>query len=127
MGKVVAKVKLTNLFDATKSVEVQAVVDTGATMMVLPQELVDELGLEKLREVEVRYADNRRELKSVYRAVDVEIEGRASTFDVLAEAEGTQPLMGQVVLEILDLHVDARKRRLIPNPESPETPMVEIL
>ena len=127
MGKVVAKVKLTNLFDATKSVEVQAVVDTGATMMVLPQELVDELGLEKLREVEVKYADNRTATKSVYEVAKIEVTGRVSNFDVLAEAEGTQPLIGQVVLEILDLHVDARKQRLIPNPESPETPMVEIL
>ena len=57
----------------------------------------------------------------------VEVKGRASNFDVLAESEGSQPLIGQVALEILDLHVDARGRKLVPNPASPETPMVEIL
>ena len=38
MGKVVEKVKLTSLFEPEKSVEVDAVIDTGATMLVLPQD-----------------------------------------------------------------------------------------
>ena len=36
MGKVVEKVKLTSLLEPEKSVEVKAVIDTGATMLVLP-------------------------------------------------------------------------------------------
>ena len=127
MGKVVEKVRITNLLDPAKFVEVEAVVDTGATMVVLPQEIVDELGLKKVREVRVRYANNSTQSKSVYGVATVEISGRTGNFDVLAEAAGSQPLIGQVVLEILDLVVDSRTRRLIPNPMSPETPMVEIL
>ena len=127
MGKVIEKVKLTNLFDTARSVEVEAVIDTGATMMVLPQDTVDELGLRKIRDVKVKYANGKTELKSVYGVVTVEIKGRTGNFDVLAESEGSQPLVGQVVLEILDLVVDPRTRKLMPNPASPETPMVEIL
>jgi len=41
MGKVIEKVKITNLLDSTRSVEVEAVIDTGATMVVLPQNIVD--------------------------------------------------------------------------------------
>jgi predicted aspartyl protease len=48
-------------------------------------------------------------------------------FDVLAGVEGSQPLIGQVVLEVLDLVVDPKTRSVIPNPASPEMPMVEIL
>ena len=44
MGKVIEKVKLTNLFEPAKWTEVEAVVDTGATMLVLPQPVVDKLG-----------------------------------------------------------------------------------
>jgi len=127
MGKVIEKVKITNLLEPTKSVEVEAVIDTGATMVVLPQNLVDELMLKKIREVKVRYANNSTELKSIYGVVTIEIKGRTGNFDVLAEAEGSQPLIGQVVLEIMDLVVDPRTRTLIPNPMSPEMPMVEIL
>jgi clan AA aspartic protease len=127
MGKVIERVKFTSLFDPNKSIEVEAVIDTGATMVVLPQNLVDELGLKKVHEVKVRYANNATEVKSIYGVVTIEIKGRTGNFDVLAEAEGSQPLVGQVVLEVLDLVVDPKTRTLIPNPRSPDMPMIEIL
>ncbi len=127
MGKVIEKVRFTCLFDQIKSIEIEAVIDTGATMVVLPQDIVEKLGLKKVRETKVRYANNTTELKTIYGVVTIEIKGRTGNFDVLAEAEGSQPLIGQVVLEILDLVVDPRTRTLAPNPLSPEMPMVEIL
>ena len=48
MGKVIEKVKLTSLFDPTKSVEVEAIIDTSATMLVLPQSIVEQLHLRKM-------------------------------------------------------------------------------
>ena len=126
MGKVIEKVRIKNVFDPSKSIEIEALVDTGATMMVLPEDMVRELGLKKVREVKARYANNKVEMKPVYRAVIVEILGREGTFDVIGEEEGAQPLIGQVVLEVLDLVVDPRTRKLIPNPASPETPMIDI-
>jgi hypothetical protein len=77
--------------------------------------------------VKVKYANTKTEQKSIYGVVTIEIKGRTGNFDVLAETEGSQPLIGQVVLEILDLVVDPRTRTLVPNPQSPEMPMVEIL
>ncbi|MBI3989346.1 MAG: retroviral-like aspartic protease family protein [candidate division NC10 bacterium] len=127
MGKVIEKVKLTNVFDPAKSVEVEAVIDTGATMLVLPQDLIDELQLRKMREVSVRYANNKTEVKSIYGVVTVGIKGREGEFNALAEVEGCEPLVGQIVLEQLDLVVDPSTRTVIPNPRSPEMPMVEIL
>jgi clan AA aspartic protease len=127
MGKVVEKVRLTNLLDPSKSLEVEAVIDTGATMLVLPQEVVEQLGLKKMREVNVRYANNKAESKAVYGVVTAEIKGRAGEFNVLAEVEGSQPLVGQIVLEQLDLVVDPGARCIVANPRSPEVPMVEIL
>ena len=59
MGKIIEKVKLTSLFNPKKSVEVEAVVDTGATMVVLPKDIVEALELRKVREVKVRYATTR--------------------------------------------------------------------
>jgi clan AA aspartic protease len=127
MGKITEKVKLTNLFDMTKTKEVEAVIDTGATMLVLPQDIIDELDLRKMREVRVRYANNETEIKSIYGVVTVEICGRAGEFNVLGEPEGAQPLIGQIILEQLDLIVDPSARKVIPNPRSPEMPMIEIL
>ncbi len=127
MGKVIEKVKITNVLEPAKTTDVEAVIDTGATMVVLPQNIVHQLGLKKIPEAKVRCANNKTELKSVYGVVTIEIKGRTGNFDVLAEAEGSQPLIGHVVLEILDLVVEPRTRKLIPNPISPGMPMVEIL
>ena len=126
MGKVIEKVKLTNLFDPKKSVEVEAVIDTGATMVVLPKNLVNELGLEKIEDVRVKYADGRVERKEVYGVVKLELKGRVGNFDVLAENEEAQPLIGQIVLERLDLIIEPSTRKLIPNPRSPDMPMIEV-
>ena len=127
MGKVVEKIKLINVFEPEKEIELEAIIDTGATMLVLPQNVIDKLNLRKMREVKVRYANNKTEIKSIYGVVTVEICGRAGEFNVLAEPEGAQPLVGQIILEQLDLIVDPSTRKVIPNPRSPEMPMVEIL
>lgn len=127
MGRVTAKVKLTNVFEPGKTVEVEALIDTGAMMLVLPQDIVDELGLRKFREATVRYANNKTEVKPVYGVVTAELKCRAGEFDVLAESEGCQPLVGQILLEQLDLIVDPGTRSVIPNPRSPDMPMVDVL
>ena len=127
MGKVVERVKVTNFKDPSKSIEIEAIIDTGATMSVLPMDLIQKLGLEKIDEVNVRYADNSIKRKEVYGSIILEIAGRKAVFDVLAENEGAQPLIGQIVLERLDLVIEPSTRRVIPNPRSPETPMIKIL
>ena len=127
MGKVIEKVKLTSLFEPKKSVEVDAVIDTGATMVVLPKDIVNALGLRKVREVKVRYANNKVETRPIYLVVTIELKGRSANLDVLVEEKGSQPLIGQVLLELLDLIVEPKTRKLIPNPASPEMPMMEIL
>ena len=127
MGKVMEKVKLTSLFEPKKSVEVDAVIDTGATMVVLPKDIVDALGLRKVREVKVIYANNKVETKPIYGVVTIELKGRSANLDVLVEEKGSQPLIGQVLLELLDLIVEPKTRKLILNPASPEMPMMEIL
>ncbi|MHC1611326.1 MAG: retroviral-like aspartic protease family protein [Candidatus Methanospirareceae archaeon] len=126
MGKVVEKIKVINFKDTSKSIEIEAVIDTGATMSVLPVDLIQKLGLERLDEVSVRHADNSVKRKEVYGSIILEIAGRKAVFDVLAEDEGAQPLIGQIVLERLDLVIEPSTRKVIPNPRSPETPMIEI-
>ncbi len=126
MGRVTENVRFTN-FLTGESVEVEALIDTGATMCVLPQDIVEGLGLKKMRESTVRYGNGKKETKSIYGVVTIAIKGREGTLEVLAEPEGTSPLIGQILLELLDLLVDPAARAVIPNPRSPDMPMVEVL
>jgi predicted aspartyl protease len=47
MGKVAEKVKLTSLCDSAETLEIEAVIDTGATMLVIPQDIVGKMGLRR--------------------------------------------------------------------------------
>jgi len=131
MGKVIERIKLTNVFDPSKTEAVSAVIDAGTIRpwggLVLPQDLVERLGLRKVRDARVRYANRDVEVKAIYGVVALDIRGRVGNFDVLAEVAGSQPLVGQIVLEELDLMIHPATRQLTPNPDSPEMPMVEIL
>ncbi|NIM16155.1 MAG: hypothetical protein GTO45_29480 [Candidatus Aminicenantes bacterium] len=91
-----------------------------------PGKVPDKLELKKVEEVKVKYANNHIENKEIYRVVTLELMGRKGNFDILVESEGSQPLIGQIVLERLDLIVEPSKRRVIPNPRSPEMTMVAI-
>jgi len=69
-------------------------------------------------------ADGRREAVGVTEPLVVEIEGR----DTLEEALvlGDEVIIGQTVIEKLDLLVDCVNRRLVPNPAHPDQPVSKV-
>jgi clan AA aspartic protease len=106
---------------------VQALVDTGATMLVLPADVVAKLGLFPDGYRKVRYADGRiRELPWVS-SIRIVILGRETVTNALVEDAGTTPLVGQIPLEELDLIVDPKSRELRVNPDSPDAPLLDSL
>ena len=139
MGRVVNTIKLTNLADRTRvedgrltpaeirSVELEALVDTGATMLVLPEEAVAALGVAELRRVGVRMADGSVRTVPIIGGLELEILGRAMICDALVMPAGTTPLIGQIPLERLDLVVDPKSRTLTVNPLSPDSPLLDLL
>jgi predicted aspartyl protease len=129
MGKVVVSAKIENLedlFDAEKgliapdavrSVEVHdALVDTGATGLLLPRSLVASLGLRPLRVRQARGLGGTLPMP-MFRAVRLTIQGRDCAIDVGEIGDEFPVLIGQVPLELLDWVVDLRGQRLIGNPE----------
>lgn len=121
------KIKVWNIFDPQKYLETEALVDTGATLLALPANLIKNLSLRKMRAVPVRYANNQIESRDLYTAVTLEILGRSATFDVLELPEGSQSLIGQIPLEALDLVVNPKSGKLSPNPLSPDAPMMDLI
>lgn len=110
-----------------RSVQVQAVADTGATMLVLPADVVGRLGLFPDGYRKVRYADGRiRELAWVSN-IRMTILGRETVTNALVEDAGTTPLIGQIPLEELDLIVDPKSHELRVNPDSPDAPLLDSL
>ena len=127
MGRVIAKVRLTNLGDLIvrerklskdkpRSVEVETLVDTGATELCLRLDVIRALGLKKLKTVPVSTAAGRVQVGR-YEPVHLELLDRFGNFDVVEVPENVPNLLGQIPLEHMDLVVDPKRRRVIPNPE----------
>jgi predicted aspartyl protease len=135
MGKVMVKIKLTNQGDLVtarrklskakpRSVEVDALVDTGATRLYLKPSVIKALGLEKVDEV-ISQTTNGPKRRSIHEPVRLEMEGRYGNFDVVDLGENVPNLLGQIPLEYLDFVVDSKNRKLIPNPEHGDKQMSE--
>jgi clan AA aspartic protease len=136
MGAVRVKVKLTNAIDEElvkrgllnpnllRVHEAEALIDTGAVRTAIPVEVCEHLGL-RIRSQEIaKYADGRQEAVGLTGPILIEIEGR-ETIEA-AMVLGDIVLIGQTVLETLDLLVDCKNQRLVPNPENPERPVLRV-
>ena len=138
MGEISALVELENAADrsvaarglleesAIRRTTVEGVVDTGAVMLVLPENVVSRLGLETQREVIVAYADERKETRPVAGPVTIHIGNRFMITECVVGPPLSEPLIGQIVLEALDLIADCTNRTVAPRPESPDSPLLKL-
>jgi len=139
MGRVMVQLKVTNHTDKTnaaeglirpeqiRSITIEALVDTGATMLVLPEEVVDLLGLAREGTRRMRLADGSIQDVPWVGGVRIEILGREMTCDALVVPRGGSALVGQIPLEGLDLVVDPKSRDVRVNPESPDVPLMDAM
>jgi len=139
MGRILVKAKIWNFLDEgmaekdlikpeeIRKVEVEGLVDSGATLLTLPEELVRELGLTLGKEVEVPYGDNGVEKRRVAFGVKIELLGREALTHVLVEKPKAKVLIGQIVLEALDLVIDPKRGILTPRPGHEAMPLIEVL
>jgi predicted aspartyl protease len=129
MGKVTTTITVANLVDQimaergfisvdeVRSVTLENVlVDTGASRLCLPAEIVAQLGLTMAGEVEVKTAVGARKVR-VFKGVSLSVEGREGTFDCVELPESEDPLLGLIPLEDLGLEPDLQNQRLrlLPN------------
>jgi len=138
MGEIKVRIELENVIDRylfmegkiqegeIKRYETDAVVDTGAVMLFLPQDVVEELGLRVLRKVVVTYADERKEERPVAGPVTIKIGKRFMNTDCIVGPPGCEALIGQVIMEELDLIPDPQRQNLTPRPESPIYPSLKL-
>ena len=136
MGEVRVRVELSNAIDEglvrrgllppeqVRTCTADAVVDTGAVTSVLPFHVVQQLGLATVGQAMAEYANGSEEMVDLTESVGIVLNGRRATEETLVL--GSEVLIGQTVLERLDLLVDCANRRVIGNPDHPDQPVLKI-
>lgn len=138
MGQVIVTIALENYVDRVESQEdrlpagavrnhqMPALVDSGAVMLALPQDVIEKLGLKPIRKVIVTYADERKKECEVVAPVHLTVAGRSMVASAVTGPPLSEALVGQIVLEELDLVIDCQRQTLTPHPASPVYPSLKL-
>ncbi len=136
MGEIRIKVKLMNLLDETRfrhgemkqedirTYEADAMVDIGAVRSVIPVHVLQRLGVGTRGTRVAEYADGRKDTVDISEGIIFDVLGRDTIEEALVL--GDEVLIGQTVLEKLDLLADCVNRRLVPNPAHPDQPVSKV-
>lgn len=127
MGKVVVRIKVANWSDVEllalgqttrppRFLEVEALVDTGATGLYLKSSVIGQLGLRQIGERTALTMSNRRETRRLFAPVDLEIQGRNTQYQVTELPDELPNIVGQIPLESMDWVIDMTGQKLIGNP-----------
>jgi len=131
MGEIRTKVTLTNAADdvlqrrgqlAPADVRwLEADAETGDVRSVIPVHVAEQLDVRVRAHVLVRYADGRSESVGMTEPIIFECLHRTTAEEALVL--GDTVLIGQTVLEKLDLLADCAGQRLMPHPDRPDQPV----
>jgi predicted aspartyl protease len=121
MGRIVASVTITNISDPARTLRCDALVDTGASSLVLPNAWKDRLGdLEVIEQVPLETATQELVAGEIRGPVRIQIEGFRPIFNEVLFVEMNpedgiyEPLIGYIILEQSQASVDMLGHRLVP-------------
>ncbi|MDB9314894.1 retroviral-like aspartic protease family protein [Spirulina sp. CS-785/01] len=101
-------------------------VDTGATTLCLPSEVIEQLGLELLKEVEVATATGLSKAR-IFQDAKISILGREGTYECLELPGGSNALLGVIPMEGLGIEPDLKHQKLKVLPEQSQDTYLTIL
>ena len=99
--------------DRSTAETVNALVDTGATFMTMPYDLLERLGVEPFQSVTLRLANGEVERRRIGE-IRVELDGQERTAVCVFGEPSAPPIIGAVTLQSFLMVVDTVEHRLVP-------------
>jgi predicted aspartyl protease len=100
--------------EQVRRTRIRGVVDSGASRLVIPEEVARRLGLEISGTAKVHYADGRTEERPIARDIRLNYGGREGLFSAIVEPDRDSALIGAIVMEELDFLIDCELQELVP-------------
>ena len=118
MGLVNAKISLKNpRIPELETIEVEALADSGALHLCIPEHIQIQLKLDEIDKKEVTIADGSKKLVPYVGPIEVRFKNRVGFAGALVM--GDQALLGAIPMEDMDLIIIPNTRTLDVNPSSP--------
>ena len=132
MGLIYADIELINPFDKEmarrhyidrdeiKRTYLNILVDTGSYMLAINENIQQILQLPVIDKRKARMADDSVLLCDVVGPVELRFKNRTATCSAMVLPENSEPLLGAIPLEELDVVINPLKQELTVNPDSPD-------
>jgi clan AA aspartic protease len=102
-------------------IKVTALVDSGASMLTIPESIKNQLRLRKLDDQQAELADGSIINVEVVGPVEIRFENRMAIVSALVIPGEAEVLLGAILMQAMDVLIDPKQERLIVNPKSPDT------
>ncbi len=112
--------------EGIKRMRVNALVDSGAYMLVVNEHIKQQLDLPVLGETTALLADESEVRAEIVGPVEIRFENRSTTVRALMLPGSVEPLLGVIPMEDMDVVIDPKRQRLIVNPENPNIPLTYV-
>ena len=131
MGLVYADIELINTVDfenarrhiigdeEVRSLRINMLVDSGAYMMAINETIQSQLELPFIEKRKVQVADSRVVEYDVVGPVNVRFANRKATCSAFVLPGDSEPLLGAIPMEEMDVLIHPLRQELIVNPEHP--------
>ena len=131
MGLIHVKIGLTNTVDASNAhtglidkgkvrrMDVQVLVDSGATLLCINENIALELGLTQSRESMITLADGSKKACKIVGPVTINFLTRSTVVEAIVLPGDAQPLLGALPMEGMDVIIDPLTQTLGVPPDRP--------
>ena len=128
MGMVRAKIQLRNSYDVMaamdgvkkesqiRSISVTALVDSGAYMLAVNEEIVKQLGLRTIDRRIAELANGSITEVDIVGPIELRFENRMSNCNAMVLPSNTEVLLGAIPMEEMDVLMHPKDQKLIVNP-----------
>lgn len=131
MGTVYADIELINAIDLglvrsykmdkdeVRSIRVNMLADSGACMMAINENILHQLGLPIVDKRKAQMADGSIVEYNVAGPIEVRFANRKAVCNAFVLNGDSEPLLGSIPMEEMDVLIHPRRQELIVNPEHP--------
>lgn len=105
--------------DEIKRIQVSALVDTGSYMLAINEQIQSYLQLPVVEKRRARMADETTIECDIVAPVEIKFQNRRCTCSAIVLPGNSEPLLGAIPLEDMDVVINPQRQELTVNPDSP--------
>jgi clan AA aspartic protease len=112
--------------DEVKSMNILALVDTGSIMLCINENIQEYLKFPVVETKRVQLANGKIVECLVVTNVEIRFKNRATTCRAIVLPDDSEPLLGAIPLEDMDVLIHPQRQELIVNPDYPDFALTRI-